>query len=255
MDTVLSLLVGLGLAAACGFRVFVPVLVLSIASRAGMATLGSDWQWLSSTPALIALSTASVLEITGYWVPWLDHLLDTIATPAAIIAGSIVAATQMTDLDPMLKWSAAIIAGGGLAGAVQFATVAVRAASTATSGGLANPVVSTTETALAGVASIGAMTIPAFVLISIILALVLARTVVRRRHERRARSSRRPPALVCYSPSQRPSQMSEAGPVINRSRVPISSPLPPTLSEPPGRCSVTGSTANRSNRSVFSPAA
>src|SRR4029079_6096529 len=99
MDTVLSVLIGLGLAAACGFRVFVPLLVMSLASRAevGHLVLADHFAWIGSTPALISFSVASVLEIAGYYIPWVDNLLDTVATPTAIVAGILVTASAMGD--------------------------------------------------------------------------------------------------------------------------------------------------------------
>lgn len=194
MDVLLSALVGLGLAAACGFRVFVPVFILSIAGHAEMVSLGENWAWLASTPALIALGTASVLEVVAYWVPWLDHALDTIATPASIVAGTIVTASQMAELSPMLKWSAALIAGGGLAAVVQTGTVAIRAASTALTGGLGNPVVSTAETAMAGVMGVGAVVVPAFAVL-LIVALLLVGVRVRMRQVALA-NAKTAPAVV-----------------------------------------------------------
>ena len=91
MDVLLAIAAGLGLAAACGFRVFVPLLLVSIAGRAEMLTLHEDWQWIGSLPALIGFSVATALEIAGYYVPVVDNLLDTIATPAAAVAGAVVA--------------------------------------------------------------------------------------------------------------------------------------------------------------------
>lgn len=172
METLLSITVGLGLAAACGFRVFVPLLVLAVGARTGLVDMGADWDWVGSTPALVALAVATALEVGGYWVPWVDHALDTVASPAAVVAGSIVAASQMADLNPLLQWSAAIIAGGGIAATVQGATLAIRAGSTATTGGLANPVVSTGETALAGIVSVSALLAPAVVLVLVACTLV-----------------------------------------------------------------------------------
>lgn len=192
MDTVLAVLMGVGLAAACGFRVFVPLLVLSIATKAGWVSVASNLQWIGSTEALIALGTASVLEVVAYKVPWLDHALDTIATPAAVIAGTIVAASQTGQISfnggsggAMLQWGLALIAGGVAAGAVQVASVATRAASTVVTGGLANPVISAGESVLAVGASILAIVAPvvAFVLIAVMVALSVAvvSRVLRRR--------------------------------------------------------------------------
>lgn len=147
METILALLVGLGLSAACGFRVFVPLLGVSLAAHSGHATLASDFTWLGSTPALIALSVATALEIMAYYVPWMDHFLDVVATPAAVVAGIMVSASMMSDMSPFLRWSLAVIAGGGVAGAVQATTVITRGASTWLSGGLTNPIVASAELA------------------------------------------------------------------------------------------------------------
>src|ERR1700720_3122197 len=98
MQTLMSICVGIGLSAACGFRVFVPLLVMSIASLSGHLALAHGFEWIGTYPALIGLSVATCLEITGYYIPWLDHLLDTIATPAAIVAGTVVTASAVTDM-------------------------------------------------------------------------------------------------------------------------------------------------------------
>src|ERR1043165_470437 len=100
MDTALSICVGVGLSAACGFRVFVPLLIMSIASISGHLHLAQGFAWIGSYPALIAFGVATVLEIAGYYIPWLDHLLDTMATPAAIVAGTIVTASFVTGMSP-----------------------------------------------------------------------------------------------------------------------------------------------------------
>lgn len=144
-DTLLALCIGVGLSAACGFRVFIPLLITSIASHAGHLELASSFAWISSTPALIAFAAASIIEIAAYYVPWLDNALDTVATPAAIIAGTIVTASMVTDMSPFLRWTLAAIAGGGAAAIVQGSTVLVRGASSATTGGLANPIFATVE--------------------------------------------------------------------------------------------------------------
>ena len=173
METFLSICVGLALAAACGFRVFVPLLVMSIASLAGHLNLDPSFQWIGSYPALITLSVATLLEILGYYIPWVDHLLDTIATPAAVIAGIVVTASVLTDLSPFLQWTLAVIAGGGVAGIVQSATVATRAASTSVSSGLTNPLVATAEAGLSFVTSFLVVVLP-WLAIFVVSALVIA---------------------------------------------------------------------------------
>jgi len=146
MEYLLYVLLGIGLAAACGFRVFVPLLVISIAALTGHLRLAPDFTWLGSWPALITFGVATVLEITAYYIPWLDHLLDVAATPAAIVAGIIVTASVVTGMSPILRWTLAAIAGGGVAAAVQLATVAMRRATTYATAGLAHPLAATLET-------------------------------------------------------------------------------------------------------------
>ncbi len=145
MDTLLGIAVGIGLSAACGFRVFVPLLVMNLASLSGQLHLSPGFSWIASYYATVAFGTATIIEVLGYYIPWLDHFLDTVATPAAIIAGTITTASMVTDLSPFLKWTLALIAGGGIAGLVQGTTVAFRGKSSVFTAGLGNPLVSTLE--------------------------------------------------------------------------------------------------------------
>ncbi len=174
MEIILGIFIGIGLSAACGFRIFVPLLVASIASLSGHLNLSSGFEWIGTYPALIAFAIATCIEIAGYFIPWIDNLLDIIATPAAIVAGIIITASFVTGVSPLLKWTLAIIAGGGVAGTVQVGTVALRAASTGTTGGLANPVVSTAEAGGAIVLSIIAIAFPVIAIILVVLLLYFA---------------------------------------------------------------------------------
>lgn len=181
METLLSVCVGIGLSAACGFRVFVPLLIMSIASLSGHLTLAHGFEWIGTYPALIAFAVATCLEIAGYYIPWLDHLLDTIATPAAIVAGIIVTASAVADMSPFLKWTLAVIAGGSAAGLVQGATVVTRGASTLTTAGLGNPLVATLELAGAVTTSVLAIVVPLLAVGLVMVVLVIAaRTLVRK---------------------------------------------------------------------------
>lgn len=181
MEALLSVCVGIGLSAACGFRVFVPLLIMSIASLSGHLTLAHGFEWIGTYPALIAFAVATCLEIAGYYIPWLDHLLDTIATPAAIVAGIIVTASAVADMSPFLKWTLAVIAGGSTAGLVQGATVVARGASTLTTAGLGNPLVATLELAGAVTTSVLAIVVPLLAVGLVIVVLVIAaRTLVRK---------------------------------------------------------------------------
>jgi len=165
METLLSIGIGLGLAAACGFRVFVPFLVASVSARAGYLPLAPGFEWVGTEAALYAFATATVLEILAYYIPWLDNALDAIASPAAVMAGMLIGAAVFTDLPPFLKWSLAIIAGGAAAGMVQGATGLLRLKSTALTGGLANPVVSTLELVGSLVTAVMALLVPVLALL------------------------------------------------------------------------------------------
>jgi len=170
--TLLSVLVGIGLSAACGFRVFVPLLVMSLASLSGNLSFSSGFEWIGSYPAAVAFAVATVLEIGGYYIPWVDHFLDLIASPAAVIAGIVAVASTVTGMSPFLRWSLAIIAGGGIAGTVQALTGLSRIASTATTAGLGNPIVATAEAGGAIVVSVLAILIPVGAVIVVVAIVV-----------------------------------------------------------------------------------
>lgn len=188
MDVILSICLGISLSAACGFRVFAPLLVMSIASLSGHLELGAGFDWIGSTPALVAFAVATGLEITGYYVPWMDNLLDTIATPAAVIAGIVVMAACVSGMSPLFRWSLAVVAGGGAAGIVQGMTVVTRAASTAATGGLGNPVVSTAETGGSVVLSALGIWLPVFVGVAVVLLIVVALKKIAARRSRSMKS-------------------------------------------------------------------
>ena len=145
METLVSVALGIGLSAAVGFRVFVPFLVMSIASLAGFLPLSQGFEWIGTVPALLVFGTATVLEVLAYAIPWFDNLMDSIATPAAIIAGVIATASVITDLPPLLRWVVALIGGGGAAGLIQGTSALLRLKSTALTAGLGNPVLAVAE--------------------------------------------------------------------------------------------------------------
>ena len=145
MEVWLSIAIGLGLAAACGFRIFVPMLIMSLASRTEHLALSEGFDWIASDFALVIFAIATVVEILAFYVPWIDNLLDTVAAPTAVIAGIIVTASAVQGMSPAFRWAVAIIAGGGISATVQAGTVLIRQISSLTTGGLANPVFSTAE--------------------------------------------------------------------------------------------------------------
>ncbi|MCM8536398.1 MAG: DUF4126 domain-containing protein [Lentisphaeraceae bacterium] len=161
METLLAICVGIGLSAACGFRIFVPMLGLSLAANAGQLELASGFEWIASPIAIGTFATATVLEIGGYYIPWLDNALDSVSTPAAIIAGTVATGSMTGEMTPYLKWAIALIAGGGTAGVIQTGSVLVRGASSATTAGIGNPIVSTGELASSAAVTFMAIFIPA----------------------------------------------------------------------------------------------
>jgi hypothetical protein len=169
MQTLVSIALGIGLAAACGFRVFVPLLGLSLAARSEVVKLSPELTWIGGTPALIALGTATLLEILAYYIPAVDHALDAVATPAAVLAGALASAAVLPDLPPHLRWGIAIIAGGGVAGIVQGATVLTRLKSLGFTGGLGNPIVATLELLGSLVVTVLALFLPLLALAFVIL--------------------------------------------------------------------------------------
>ncbi len=179
METLLSLAVGIGLAAACGFLVFVPLLILNLAALSGHVTLPAGFAWMGSIGSTVAFATATVVEILGYYIPWFDHALDTVATPAAVVAGTVTTAAFITDVSPFLKWTMALIAGGGVAGLVQGSTVALRAKSSLATAGAGNPIFSTFELAGATLTGLIAVFVPilCLILIAILCIWVLRKAI------------------------------------------------------------------------------
>jgi hypothetical protein len=155
------------------------MLVVSAAAYFGHLPLSDSFAWLGTGPALTMLSVAALVEILTYYIPGVDNLLDTLATPAALVAGTIVSAAVMIDVPPMVKWTAAIIAGGGVAGLTQGATAIVRANSTVFTGGLGNFIISTAELVGALLVSLLALAAPLAALAVVILFLWLMMRLVR----------------------------------------------------------------------------
>lgn len=168
-ELIISIILGFSLAASAGFRVFVPLLVLSLSAYFGWFPVNENWQWVGSVPALVLLGVATVFEIGAYFIPWVDNLLDTISVPLAAVAGTLLMVATMGDMDPTITWALAIIAGGGAAAAVSGTTSATRLGSTATTGGLANPIIAGTEAVAATTVSVASIFSPILALILVLL--------------------------------------------------------------------------------------
>jgi len=169
IETILSICLGIGLASASGFRVFLPVFALSLASYFNVIPLNESWAWIGGLPALISFGVAMVFEIFGYYIPFIDNLLDTIATPLAAIAGFVIMAATMVDISPTMTTILAIIAGSGSATAFQGLTTTTRLASSVKTAGLGNPVVSTAETGTAITLSSLAIFLPIVAVILVVI--------------------------------------------------------------------------------------
>ena len=182
MELILSVALGIGLSAACGMRVFAPFAVMSAAALTGQLGLSDSFAWIGTYEALVLFSVATLLEVLSYYIPWIDNVLDTIATPAAILAGAIATASVVTEMSPMMRWTLAIIAGGGTAGIIQMGTTWLRGVSTVTTGGIGNFVVSTGEW-------MGSLTIATlsvlFPLLVVIFVAILMVAIIRRVNRRR----------------------------------------------------------------------
>jgi Domain of unknown function (DUF4126) len=172
LETFSSILLGIGLSAATGFRIFVPFLVVSIASIAGYLPLSNGFEWIGTYPALITFGAATVIEILAFYIPWFDNALDTIATPASFIAGGVLMVAVLSGVPPLFKWALVIIAGSGAAGIVQTGTAVTRLTSTSTTGGIANPLISTAEAGLSFLMSVLAILAPIVAFAVLLLLLI-----------------------------------------------------------------------------------
>ena len=178
-DVLIGLCMGLGLAAASGFRVFLPPFLLSIAVRADAVEVdlaNTSLEYFDSNVAVIVLGVATLAELSAYYVPWVDNLLDTIASPAAVVAGTGMTAIVLEgNTDPVIQWSLSIIAGGGVSAAVQSATVVTRGISTTLTAGIANPVVSTGENIASVILALLAMVLPilAALLVAVLVGMIV----------------------------------------------------------------------------------
>ena len=187
MEIFANIALGICLSAACGFRVFVPLLVMSIGGLLGVYTPAEGFAWLATWPAFILLGVATVAEIVAYYVPWVDNVLDTIATPAALLAGVVASAAVLGELPAAVQWVLAIIAGAGTAGLVQAGTVLLRGTSTASTGGLANFSVSSLENVMSLLTAVFAFIVPLITLAVMAMFGVYLWRLVRGRHPVRAR--------------------------------------------------------------------
>ena len=178
MEIILALCLGVTLSAASGFRVFVPPLAVSLAAIYQDLPLASGFEWLGTYPAAIALGIATIVEIVAYYIPVIDNLLDTIEIPTAIAVGTVLTAANLGEVEPVLQWTLAAIAGGGTAGIIEAFTSMTRLASTGMTGGTGNFLVATMEDLSSAILSILALTLPFLAAGLVIGLLILAITKI-----------------------------------------------------------------------------
>lgn len=178
MELFISICMGIGLAASSGFRIFIPLLAANIAALTGLHQFSGEFEWLNGWLAFYILLAASIAEIVAYYIPWLDNVLDHLAIPLAVAAGTLLSASFISaDWQPAFKWALALLAGGGTAGIIHSGMGLLRLGSTATTAGFANPVVTTAENS----ASIGfsalALLVPVLMLV---IAVILVGYTIRK---------------------------------------------------------------------------
>ncbi len=172
IETLLAVALGLALAAAVGLRVFVPLLVVAVAARLGSFELPASFAWIATTPAVATFAIAAAAEVAAYYIPGVDNLLDLLMTPLALIAGTLVMVAPLWELPPLVKWTVAIVAGGGAAGLTQGLSSVLRAKSTVGTAGLGNPVISTGELGGSLLISIVALLVPVLALAGVVVLMV-----------------------------------------------------------------------------------
>jgi hypothetical protein len=186
MEMIMSICLGLGLAAGTGFRVFIPVLAANIASLAGWYHFAPGFDWLGGWPAFAMLATATAVEIVAYYIPWLDNFFDHIGLPIAVAAGTLLTASFLTgDWHPALRWAMGLLAGGSTAGIIHSGLGLLRLGSSASTGGAANPILATVENGLSATTAILALLIPVAVAIAAVLLVVFVANKLRSNNRQR----------------------------------------------------------------------
>jgi hypothetical protein len=184
-EIIVAIALGIGLSASAGFRVFIPLLAAGLAGRLGYLPLNEGFIWLTTWPVILSLGIAAIIEVAAYYLPWIDNLLDTIFTPLAIGAGTLITASVLPVENDGLRWITAFIAGGGISAIIQSGTVITRIFSSGGSGGLTNPIFSTGENAAAILLTALAFLIPIIVAVgAILLAGYAIRLLLKRRKKK-----------------------------------------------------------------------
>ena len=186
----MALCLGLSLSAACGFRVFIPPLALSIAFHSGVVQLSPDWQWLGTQNAIITLGIAATIEVLAYFIPWVSNFLDSIEIGLAPIAGMFVTASTLSiagDFDPTFLWIITVIAGGATAETVELGTSMTRLITSGSTAGIGGPIVSLIEAGSSIVMSILAINAPNVAILLVVFLVIDGIRRIRKFNSKRKR--------------------------------------------------------------------
>lgn len=174
MDLILAICVGIALSAAAGFRVFVPLLFTSVATHFSWITLSGGFEWVGSTPALIAFLVATIIEVLANYIPFVASGLKMLLTPLAILAGILLMASFIGEMDPFLRWAVSTVAGGGTAGLAHTTLATLKGMGETITLGILTPIISIIENMVAAVIPILVFLAPFLaVIITVVIALFL----------------------------------------------------------------------------------
>ncbi|MEM7715379.1 MAG: DUF4126 domain-containing protein [Cyanobacteria bacterium P01_A01_bin.68] len=190
MNIIMALCLGLSLSAACGFRVFIPPLALSIAFHSGVVQLSPDWQWLGTQNAIITLGIAATIEVLAYFIPWVSNFLDSIEIGLAPLAGMFVTASTLSiagDFDPTFLWIITVIAGGATAETVELGTSMTRLITSGSTAGIGGPIVSLIEAGSSIVMSILAINAPNVAILLVVFLVIDGIRRIRKFNSKRKR--------------------------------------------------------------------
>lgn len=191
METLSAIALGIGLSASTGFRVFIPLLVAGLASHFGILSLGESFAWMGSLPALICFGVAAVVEILAYYIPFVDNLVDTVASPLSIGAGTLLMTSVFPVDNEWMKWVLGFVVGGGAAATIQSGSAITRLLSTKFTAGTGNPVVSTGEGLAATGFSLLSLVAPILVAVLLIIFIVVILRLVYRKLLKRKKTKRK----------------------------------------------------------------
>lgn len=171
MELLFALCLAVGLGACAGLRAFLPLFLLGLATRMQFPMMGiteaEQAFWLTSNLALVVLGILAALECMLDMVPVVDSAMDVPNFVLSPIAGGFMAFSVLGG-DPGMWWFAMVISvliACLVSLPVHTTSTTVRVVSTATTGGVANPVLSLKETFLSVFGVIGFMLLAPLMLI------------------------------------------------------------------------------------------